>query len=87
MSGRGFYGLNHRHLGGDGRMKQQLFISSHFLTKGKKKIPHLFYLNIAEQYFEYGRRQNRIRQMLLQQAKGNPAASQGWDGLRYGLQP
>lgn len=42
MSVKCFYGLNHRHLGGDGRMKQQLSISSHFLTKGKKSPLFLF---------------------------------------------
>lgn len=34
-------------------MKQQLSISSHFLTEGKKN-PHLFNLNIAECHFECG---------------------------------
>lgn len=44
MSGRGFYGVSRRHPGGDGRMKQRLLISSHFLKKGrgKKSLHFLF---------------------------------------------
>lgn len=35
--------LNHRHLGRDSRMKLRLFISSHFLTGGKKKSPPVLF--------------------------------------------
>jgi len=67
-----------------------IFTLSH--KRGKKKKPRLFYLNIAEQHFERGRRQGWIRPTSLWRAGGSPAVSQtllrrGRQRPSGGLQP